>query len=38
MKERACTEVKLIAEHAGTPDLRDVFLSLPKVQIILGAV
>ena len=38
MKERLCTEVKVIAENAGTPELRDVFLSRPDVQIILGAV
>jgi tetratricopeptide (TPR) repeat protein len=25
MKERACTEVKLIADHAGTPELREGF-------------
>lgn len=38
MKERACTEVNLIANHAGTPELREGFLSRPDVQIILGAV
>ena len=38
MKERACTEVKLIAEHAGTPELRDVFLSRADVQLILSAI
>lgn len=38
LKERACNEVKQIAEHAGTPELREVFLALPKVQIILGVV
>ncbi len=38
MKERACTEVKLIADHAGTSKLRDAFLSRPDAQIILGTV
>ncbi len=27
LKERASNEVKLIAEHAGTPELREIFLS-----------
>ncbi len=38
LKERARHEALWIAEHAGTPELRGVFLSLPEVQIILGAV
>lgn len=38
MKERVCTEVKLIAEHAGTPELRDIFLSRPDVKIVLDSV
>lgn len=37
MKERACMEVKLIADHAGTPELREVFVSRPDVRLVLGA-
>jgi DNA-binding SARP family transcriptional activator/tetratricopeptide (TPR) repeat protein len=35
-QERACAEVKLIADHARTPELRDVFLSRPDVQLIVA--
>jgi len=38
LKERACNEVMLIAEHTGTSELREIFLSRPDVQLILGAV
>jgi hypothetical protein len=38
MKERACTEVNLIANHADTPELHERFLSRPAVQIVLGSV
>ncbi|MDP1544526.1 MAG: hypothetical protein Q8L87_00790, partial [Anaerolineales bacterium] len=37
LKERACNEVKLIAEHAGTPELRESFLSQVDVQLVLNA-
>ncbi len=37
LKERARHEALWIAEHADTPELREVFLSRPDVQIILGA-
>lgn len=37
MKERACTEVMSIAEHVGTPELREIFLSRLDVQKILCA-
>ncbi len=37
MKERACMEVKLIADHAETPELREVFVSRPDVRLVLGA-
>jgi len=36
LRERACDEVKYIAEHAGTPDLQEIFLSCPDVRLILG--
>ncbi|MBN1453009.1 MAG: AAA family ATPase [Anaerolineales bacterium] len=36
--ERACNEVQFIAEHAGTPKLREIFLSRPDVQLIVGAI
>ena len=36
-KERALNEVMLIAEHTGTPELREIFLSRPDVQVILNA-
>ncbi len=35
-KERACNEVMLIAEHAGAPELREIFLSRPEVQTLIG--
>jgi DNA-binding SARP family transcriptional activator/tetratricopeptide (TPR) repeat protein len=35
-QERAFAEVKLIADHASTSELRDVFLSRPDVQQIVG--
>lgn len=38
LKERASMEAQLIAEHAGTPELRKIFLSRPDVQNTLGAV
>ncbi|PKN94686.1 MAG: hypothetical protein CVU44_02430 [Chloroflexi bacterium HGW-Chloroflexi-6] len=34
--ERACAEVKLIADHANTPELRDIFLSRLDIQLIVG--
>jgi tetratricopeptide (TPR) repeat protein len=37
LKERACNEVKLIAEHAGTPELRESFLSQADVRLVVGA-
>jgi DNA-binding SARP family transcriptional activator/tetratricopeptide (TPR) repeat protein len=37
LKERACSEVKLIAEHAGTPELQAIFLSRQDVRLIVGA-
>ncbi len=37
LKERARHEALGIAEHAGTPELRDVFLSRPDVQTILNS-
>jgi len=36
LEERAIHEALWIAEHAGTPELREVFLSHPDVQVILG--
>jgi DNA-binding SARP family transcriptional activator len=36
LRERACYEALRIAEHAGTPELRKVFLSRPDVQLIVG--
>ena len=36
-KERAYNEVMLIAGHTGTPELHEIFLSRPDVQLILGA-
>ena len=38
MKERARDEAKSVAEHAGTPELRESFLSRPDVLLILGDV
>jgi len=35
LKERACRELMLIAEHTGSPELRKTFLSRPDVQWIL---
>jgi len=34
LKERACTEIKLIAEHGSTPELRTIFLSRADVRLI----
>jgi len=36
LRERAYHEALRIVEHAGTPELREVFLSRPDVQIIMG--
>jgi DNA-binding SARP family transcriptional activator/tetratricopeptide (TPR) repeat protein len=36
LQERACAEVKLIAGHARTPKLRDIFLSRQDVQLVVG--
>ncbi|HJW89671.1 MAG TPA: AAA family ATPase, partial [Anaerolineales bacterium] len=36
-RERASIEARFIADHAGTPELRGIFLSRPEVQLILGA-
>ena len=36
LKERARHEALWIAEHAGTPELREVFLSRPDVQLVVG--
>ncbi len=36
MQERACAEVMFIADHAGSPELREVFLSRADVQLILS--
>jgi predicted ATPase/DNA-binding SARP family transcriptional activator len=33
---RAVIEVNLIADHARTPELRDIFISRPDVQLIMG--
>jgi len=30
---RACVEATYIADHAGTPELREIFLSRPDVQL-----
>jgi len=38
LKKRARHEALWIAEHAGTPELREVFLSRPDVLLILGAI
>lgn len=38
LKERAHHDALWIADHTGTPDLRDVFLSRADVQFILGAI
>jgi tetratricopeptide (TPR) repeat protein len=35
--ERAYREVAFIAEHAGSPELREIFLSRPDVQLVLNA-
>lgn len=37
LRERACTEVAFIADHAGTPELRETFLARTDVQLILEA-
>jgi tetratricopeptide (TPR) repeat protein len=34
IKERSCDELRFIAEHAGTPELREAFLSRPDVQLV----
>jgi DNA-binding SARP family transcriptional activator len=36
-KQRACHEAMFIAEHAGTPELRQTFLSRADVQLVVGA-
>jgi DNA-binding SARP family transcriptional activator/tetratricopeptide (TPR) repeat protein len=36
LRERARHEALRTAEHAGTPELRDIFLSCPDVQLIAG--
>lgn len=33
LKERTCNEVAFIADHAGTPEMREIFLSRPDVQM-----
>jgi hypothetical protein len=35
--QRACHEAMFIAEHAGTPGLRQTFLSRADVQLVVGA-
>ena len=37
MKERACKEAQFVAEHAGTPELRGIFLSRADVKLIMGS-
>ncbi len=34
LRERACAEVTFIADHAGTPELREIFLARTDVQTI----
>jgi hypothetical protein len=38
LRDRACVEAMFIAEHAGSPELREIFRSRPDVQLIVGIV
>ena len=37
LRERACSDAAFIADHAGAPELRQIFLSRPDLQLIVGA-
>ncbi len=36
LKDRACNELKFIADHTGTPGQRETFLSQVDVQLVIG--
>jgi tetratricopeptide (TPR) repeat protein len=36
LRERACEEAMFIAEHAGSAELREIFLSRPDVKMVVG--
>ena len=36
LRERACNKALFIAEHAGTPELREIFLSRTDVHLVVG--